>query len=1269
MKIAAFLGSIYGGYLRSAYKSLDLGDVDLTAFSGRKALADLEKAAKAVREADLLFIHDAGEGVADSLKSELENWPSDKPYLKLGHDGADWGGNVDPELLARANQYLVEGGPANGQNFWRFLKALAEKEPEKAPPPETLPRFGFWHPKAPKVYYGALAEFLDWLRPYAKAHGLGPAVGLLVNRFFWAIARPDIEAETILALEREGLMVLPAFASWADGPGETGAIPFALENFGGANGPKVEAIVKFISHFSNEGQDVKPTFVGDDSPARANVRLFRELGAPVFQPLCSWGQSNAQWQANPRGLGLEAAWTITMTEFEGVIEPFYVGGSEKDPEGAEETRRTAHQERARRLAKRVANWVRLRRTPPAERKVAFILHNSPCASVEATVGTALGLDSAESLAKAAQAMKAAGYQIEPPASGAELMEAILAKKALSDFRWTPVEAIVGAGGALALLDLPAYEKWHRDFPESVKTSLKAAWGDPPGEAIDEVPPAMVHEGQIVVSGLSLGPNALVAVQPKRGCAGARCDGRVCRILQDPLIPPPHQYLAVYRWLADPAGFGAHAVVHVGTHGSLEFLPGKSAALSEECLPDLALHELPNLYIFAAGATGDGLTAKRRSYAALIDHLPPIGAGTELYGAFAEVGDLLGQRARTQDQGRRALLEGLIREKAPAIGLSGPLVDGDFEELAYEARKILALLADSQTEEGLHVFGDSPQKERLAKLAALILRYEGGEALSFRAYLAQELGLCFAACQSDPGLVDPLSGAGAAELTLRLDQAVREILAKAVDLESRLATAKSLMRADRPAGVAGQEEGKGEGQGNGQGDGQGEGNGQGDGQGERNVEGQGNGQGEGQGDFGAIFSAEFIGLVGQFLGRPPADPAYLAALATRVADILARARASREIPALLEGLSGRYVLPGPSASIWRGRADVLPTGRNFYTQDPRRLPTPAATKVGAALAEETAAKHFKEEGRWPESVAFFWISSDLLQNDGEDLAQMLALMGLKPKWAASGALTGTEVVPLAELGRPRIDLIVRISGIMRDSFGGTVDQLDRAILKVASLDEPVEANFVRAHSLENLKSQKTDPGSPLAFRRAAYRIFASPPGSCVSGVYLAVMASAWRDEGDLAEVYLRHGSYAYGEGVFGELAPGAFKAALSRVDVSYVKLNADSDDFLGCGGYFGEQGGLAVAAESLTGRKIRHYCGDARNPKALKTRTLAEEISRSAASRLLCPAWIEGQKRHGYKGAQEIAKRVGNAYGWQATAKAVDPAIFDGVAKTFFLDEE
>ncbi|MDR2142300.1 MAG: cobaltochelatase subunit CobN [Deltaproteobacteria bacterium] len=1201
MKITALLGAVYSAYLRAASAAAPTEGARLTIFSGPALYGDPSALQAALAESDLLFIQDSGEGLEKRVQELLATWPPSIPYLKLGHDAGEREGNLAPELLAQAHAYLVEGGPVNGPNLWRFLIELARRTPQLAPPPQVLPRFALWHPAAPEPYYAEVGDYLAWSRSRVPGERSRPAVGLLVSRFFWAIERPTIEAELIQALELAGLEPLPVFAAWAESASEELFGPWLQRQYGGSQGPRVEAIVKFISHFANEGQALEPAFVGDDSPARASARLFRDLAVPVFQPLCSWGQSNAEWAANPRGLALDAAWSLTLTEFEGVIEPFYLGGRVKGGSDGREGVREPQLERARRLAQRVAKWVQLRRKSPAERRVAFVLHNSPCASVEATVGTAMGLDAAESLCQVAQRLRSVGYQIEPPASGEKLLEDILAKKAISEFRWTSAAEIVGSGGALALIEPELYDQWYRDFPAPAQARLREVWGAPPGETIEDVPPAMVHEGKIIVSGLPLGPHGLVIVQPKRGCAGSRCDGRVCRILREPLIPPPHQYLAVYRWLADPTGFGADVVAHVGTHGSLEFLPGKGAGLSAECYPDLALGELPNLYVFAAEAIGDAITAKRRSYAALIGHLPPVYGGVELFGPWAEISDLLTRRVRAQDLSRRAQIEDLIREKATSLGFSSQDLAGDFEELALALRRALALMADSQVEEGLHILGRVPQGPDLVKLVSSILRYEGGEGLSLRSYLAQARGWDLARIQSDPGWLDPQSGQGGDALVAQLDQAVSQILSQALAGEDLAQGLRSALEAS--------------------------------------------------------------------LGSPLTDEAYLAQLSQRIEDILARARACHEVESLLAGLGGQYILPGPSTVLKRGRPEVLPTGRNLYSTDPRRLPTKAGVLVGAELAEAVARRHWDETGRWPASVAFFWTSSDILQNDGEELAQILALMGLRPKWSASGLWVGVEVLPLASLGRPRIDVTIRVSGIVRDAFGALVDRLDRAIAQVAELDEPIESNFVRKHTLETLSRQSPEPDPRKAWRRATYRIFASAPGSCLSGVYLAVMASAWRDEGDLADIYYQHGAYAYGEGAYGELDPAALREALLRVEVNFMKLSSDAEDILSCGGGFGSQGGLALAAEKAQGRLIRNYCGDVRNPKAIQVRDLAEEIKRAAHTRILNPGWIAGQKKHGYKGAQEIARRVSDAYGWQATTKAVDPSIFEGVARTYFLDPE
>ena len=386
---------------------------------------------------------------------------------------------------------------------------------------------------------------------------------------------------------------------------------------------------------------------------------------------------------------------------------------------------------------------------------------------------------------------------------------------------------------------------------------------------------------------------------------------------------------------------------------------------------------------------------------------------------------------------------------------------------------------------------------------------------------------------------------------------------------------------------------------------------------------------------------------------------------RVQDLNERVEASREIEALLDGFAGRYIPAGPSGLITRGRDDVLPTGRNFYSLDPYRVPTKAAWEVGKRLADKVLAKHLAEEGRYPENIAIYWMCSDIMWADGEGLGQMLYLLGCRPKWLPNGRVAGIEVVPLKELGRPRIDLTVRVSGITRDNFPNCVELLDEAIQAAARLEESPEQNFIRKHTLAQMDSA-ADTG---AWRDATLRIFASKPGTYMAGVNLAVYASAWKEEKDLADIFVYFNGYAYGKGLFGREAFRQLQSSLKTVDVTYNKVVSDEHDLFGCCCYFGTHGGMTAAARAASGRDVRTYYGDTREPEHVEVRTLADEIRRVVRTKLLNPKWIEGQKRHGYKGAGDISKRIGRVYGWEASTHAVDDWVFDDITKTFVLDEE
>ncbi len=384
---------------------------------------------------------------------------------------------------------------------------------------------------------------------------------------------------------------------------------------------------------------------------------------------------------------------------------------------------------------------------------------------------------------------------------------------------------------------------------------------------------------------------------------------------------------------------------------------------------------------------------------------------------------------------------------------------------------------------------------------------------------------------------------------------------------------------------------------------------------------------------------------------------------RVLDLNKRIEESREIEALLNGLVGGYIPAGPSGLITRGRDDVLPTGRNFYSVDPHRIPTKSAFEVGKVLAEKVIEKYLREESRYPENIAIYWMCSDIMWADGEGMGQILYLMGVKPLWLPNGKVKGFEIIPLEELGRPRIDVTIRVSGITRDNFPMCIELVDEAVQSVATLNEPLEMNFVRKHTLERL----TQNGGDL--RSATLRIFSSMPGTYLAGTQLAVYASAWKEEKDLAEVFLYWNGYAYGKGIWGESRHKEFSQQLKTVDITYNKVVSDEYDLFGCCSYFGTQGGLTVAAKYLSGREVKTYYGDTRNPDFVEVRDLADEIRRVVRTKLLNPKWIEGMKRHGYKGAGDISKRVGRVYGWEATTQAVDDWIFDEIARTFIMNEE
>ena len=1178
MKLFAVLWSNFLPLFKQAARQQE---IEVVAYSNKQISNSpeiLSDVVERMRDVDLVLLYRTTDAFWDELDNRLREAPISAPVVVIGPDPSNWVlSTVTPSVAAVAYQYVLFNGERNFRELLNYLQHEVLQQPIRYEAPEPVAWEGIFHPSMERIY----SSTDEYLREYATTRDARPErfVAILYSRSNWISGNLDIEKKLIHAFEERGLGVIPVFFySMKD------------KNLGNLSG--VEVVEKFLTKETRTRVDavvkLSAFFLGNsrggikEAEATAGARIMKMLNVPMACPVISYYKTKEEWLADPQGLGSQVAWSIAMPEFEGAIEPLVVGATRGFHEN-EDDLYGAIEDRVQKLAARIARWVQLRAKPNCEKRVAFILNNNPCTSVEASVGGGAHLDTLESVARILQRMKAEGYQVTAPENGKELIDTIMSRKAISEFRWTPIEEIVAKGGVVARIDAKHYGKWFAELPAATRGRMVEAWGNPPGEEKNGIPAAMVHEGSIVVTGVRYG-NALVAVQPKRGCAGARCDGQVCKILHDPSVPPPHQYVATYKWIS--RDFGADVIVHVGTHGNLEFLPGKGTGLSNACFPDIGIDTIPHLYIYNADNPPEGTIAKRRSYGVLIDHMQTVMVQGELYGDLEQIERLLEEykKYRRLEPAKAHTIAHMIADKVKGLNLLDGKNEVTHENVEQHLQTIhdrLSLLKNTYIPKGMHIFDERPQGDKLADFLFAILRFETG-ASSLRGLLAQAL---------------------AREKSLEGDA-----LKDAVEKEGREALRES-----------------------------------------------------------QCSSTPFSAVIGTRLHLLPEEIISYQAIDATIEDLLSRVERSEEMQSLLNGFNGGYIEPGPSGLITRGRSDVLPTGRNFYSLDPQRIPTPAAWRIGQELAAKTLEKYRNEEGTYPENIAFHWMAADIMWSDGEGMAQMLDLIGAKPIWERNGRVHRFEIIPIEELNRPRIDITVRVSGITRDNFVSSIELLDEAVQAVANLNESPEQNFVRKHSLEKLKALGED--SDEAWRQATLRIFASMPGTYQAGTQLAVYASAWKTEKDLSDVFLYWNGYGYGKGTFGLAAHASLRESLKSVNLTFAKTVSDEYDLTGCCCYFGTHGGLINAVRVASGHDVKNYYGDTRDQNEVTVRTLTEEIRRIARAKILNPIWIEGMKEHGYKGAAEISKRVGRLYGWQATAQAVDDSVFDDAARTFMMDEE
>jgi len=1208
IKITAIL---WDSYLPPFFEAARMiPDLELAAFSHKEienSVDTLELFFKEAEDADAIFFYWTTDGFWDEVDVRMTDISSGKVVVTTSFDPVNWGraATVDIAVCSLAYQYLTEGGK---ENYRRLLLFLSHHVDERFPleEPVPLPWQGLLHPPE-KETYDTLSAYLED-HPWKNDH----TVGLLFSRATLTNSDGALETALIIALEKKGVNVLPVFSHGTPDKevGSLGPLGAAEKYFIDEDGQsRINVLINLHYFFlgrETAGQTAETEVAGQ------TVTFFKKLGVPVLKPVTAHSKNMEEWEEDPQGLTSEVSFGIAMPEFEGNIEPMMMACSRKvsdEKTGAVYDIREVISERIERIAERVKRWVLLSEKSPNERKVVFVLHKNECAGLEANVGGAAGLNTGSSVVRMMNRMKAKGYQVEDiPETGEDLMQLFLSRKAIAEFRWTTVDEIIQKNGHLALLSQDTYQTWFDALPEKARKDQIEAWGKPPGQEMNGVPPSMVYDGKLVITGLNFG-NVNVIMQPKRGCAGARCDGKVCKILHDPDIPPPHQYIATYIYM--DRVFGADVVIHVSTHGNLEWMPGKGAGLSENCWPDIAIGTMPHLYIYNSDNPAEGVVAKRRSYATLVDHMQTVMTTADTYDDMKDLEDLLNDyhRAKDLDPARSHQLMHLIDEAIDKNNFRSEVEakePANFEEVTVICHELLSSVRNSQTRIGMHVFGEVPENEKCYEYINTILRFDSAGELNTRRLVFDVWGEDIEAAIKNPGQRNE-DGKVYGDLLFDADRkslAIIEMIIGGASLSDILETIFSIFSQD-------------------------------------------------------ALSSELIDRLIRF--------------ANLVLVVFGRIKASREDEALLNAMNGGHVPAGPSGYISRGRWDILPTGRNFYNVDPTRIPTNAAHRVGVNLADALLARHLDEEGRYPETVGMVWLASDIMRADGEQIGQILHLMGARPKWKANGQIDGFEIISLSELNRPRVDINIRVSGITRDCFPDAVKYVDQVVQAIAGLDEPEDKNFLHRHLLERAEEKGLSLSDPDSFRSLSYRNFCAQPGVYKAGVNLAVYASAWKEEKDLSDVYIFWNGYAYGGGAgdasYGVSAHQELVDNLKKVEVTFDKHISDEGDFLNCCGYYSNYGGMTVAAKSLSGKAPKTYYGDTRDPANVSVTDFADELRRVVRAKLLNPKYIEGMRENGYQGAGELNKRIGRVYGFGATTRKVDDWIFDEITKTFMLDPE
>jgi cobaltochelatase CobN len=1059
----------------------------------------------------------------------------------------------DPNLLSHSTvslteanqvwQYMIEGGVDNYCNLLKFMATQFLHRDYEVLPPQPVPRIGVLCKTQNACSFCSLDS------PQTAK------VAILFYRAHYLSGNTAVVHALCDALRQQNLTPVPIFVSSLKEPD----VQKELLNFQG-----IELILNATS-FSLASLDA-------DSP---QVDLWETLNVPVLQIIFSGG-TKEQWAAGVQGLApKDMAMNVALPEVDGRIITRSVSFKSVQTENAKlQTDVVVYEpldDRIQFVAELAANWIKLRQTPLSDRKVALILANYP--TRDGRLANGVGLDTPASCIEILKALQLAGYHVtDIPETDQDLIRLLTTSVTNDPEGWS-------LRNVRQSLSLDDYQKYFNQLPPAVQNGIRSRWG----EADEDIP----------VPGIQLG-NIFVGVQPARGY-----DRDPSLNYHAPDLEPTHNYVAFYHWVRSHS----QAIVHVGKHGNLEWLPGKSVALSENCYPEAVFGATPHLYPFIVNDPGEGSQAKRRSQAVIIDHLTPPMTRAELYGNLNQLEGLIDEyyEAQTLDPVRLPMIRDRLSQLITQENLQHDLGiacetldDSSLTNFLTTADGYLCELKEAQIRDGLHILGQCPKDRQLRDLIVAIARNP----------TSNRVGLTRAIAQDWQVKVDPLS----ADLGERFDSSDHSQLhhCRIVGDVVEVIEEHAAVLVDR------------------------------------------------------LMQQEILTL-----GSSTTEE--LNWIRDRLLPALQKT--PQEIHNLLRGLNGEYISSGASGAPTRGRPEVLPTGRNFYSVDIRAIPTQTAWDIGRKAAAALIERYTQENGEYPKTLGLSVWGTSTMRTGGDDIAEALALLGVQPVWdGVSRRVIDFEILPLAVLGRPRVDVTLRISGFFRDAFPNLIDLFDSAVTAIADLEEPDDQNPLSAQVMqERTYWQSQGLSLEMAEERSLYRIFGSKPSAYGAGLQGLIESQNWNDESDLAQAYINWSAYAYTRQAEGKSAPEAFNQRLGNMQIVLQNQDNREHDLLDSDDYYQFQGGLSAAVRSVSGKQPQAYFGDNSRPEQPKVRQLTEEITRVYRSRVVNPKWIEGVMRHGYKGAFEMAATIDFLFGYDATTQCVPDFMYQGIAEAYLFD--